>query len=298
MQKPTNRILSALLVLVMVLSMLPATVFATSETDVLEGWNLALGENIGVNFHLNSADYTVTITVNGVEVNPTISDKVVTVNVAAAQMTDTIGLTVKSGEETVHTGEYSVRQYAETILNGEYDAEVKEMVKEMLNYGAAAQTYFNYNLDSLANKDYALETAATVTDEVPAISAEGSVEGVSLYGMSLVFQSKTAVRFYFTGDVSGHVFKANGTALTPISKNSMYYVEVGNINPQDLDKVVTVTVDDTLSVSYSPLNYIVRKYNNSSSSDSLKALVQAMYGYHLEALDYQKYLEIIQLGTL
>ena len=33
MQKPANRILSALLVLVMVLSMLPATVFAASETE-------------------------------------------------------------------------------------------------------------------------------------------------------------------------------------------------------------------------------------------------------------------------
>ena len=134
MQKRANRILSALMALVMVLSMLPATVFATGETaNVLEGWNITLGDNIGVKFHLNSADYTVTTTVNGAAVTPAISDKVVTVNVAAAQMTDTIGLTVKNGEETVHTGEYSVRKYADTILNGSYDAEVKDMVKQMLN---------------------------------------------------------------------------------------------------------------------------------------------------------------------
>ena len=138
MQKRTNRILSALIALVMVLSMLPATVLADGETaSVLEGWNISLGDNIGVKFHLDSADYTVTTTVNGAEVAPVISENVVTVNVAAAQMNDTIVLTVKNGEETVHTGEYSVRQYAETILTGDYADYVKEMVKEMLNYGAS-----------------------------------------------------------------------------------------------------------------------------------------------------------------
>ena len=121
MQTRANRILSVLLALVMVLSMLPAAVFAAGETDALAGWNISLGDNIGVKFHLNSEDYTVTTTVNGAAVTPAISGKVVTVDVAAAQMTDTIGLTVKNGEETVHTGEYSVRQYAETILTGAYD---------------------------------------------------------------------------------------------------------------------------------------------------------------------------------
>ena len=106
MQKKANRILSMLLVLVMVLSMLPATVLADSKTEsALKGWNIILGDDIGVKFTLNSADYTVITTVNGAEVTPTISGETVTVNVAAAQMTDTIGLTVKNGEETVHTGE-------------------------------------------------------------------------------------------------------------------------------------------------------------------------------------------------
>ena len=55
MQKRANRILSMLLVLVMVLSMLPATALADSES-ALKGWNLILGDDIGVKFTLNSAD--------------------------------------------------------------------------------------------------------------------------------------------------------------------------------------------------------------------------------------------------
>ncbi len=294
MQKRANRILSALIALVMVLSMLPATVFATGETDVLEGWSITLGDNIGVKFYLSSADYTVTATVNGAEVTPTISGETVTVNVAAAQMTDIIGLTVKNGEETVHTGEYSVRQYAETILTGEYDEYVKDMVKEMLNYGAAAQTYFNYNSGNLANAGYELEAAATVPAEVPEITVEDTLDGISLYGMSLVFRNKTAVRFYF--NVSGNIADYTFSQGTPVQKDGKYYVEIGNINPQDLANDITLSVNDgALSVTYSPLNYIVRKYNNADSSAELKALVQAMYGYHLEAKYYNS---VVPVGAL
>ena len=295
MQKRANRILSALIALVMVLSMLPAAVFATGETaNVLEGWSITLGDNIGVKFHLNSADYTVTTTVNGAEVTPTISGNVVTVNVAAAQMNDTIVLTVKSGEEVVHTGEYSVRQYAETILSGEYDGYVKDMVKEMLNYGAAAQTYFDYNADNLANAGYELDSSAEVPTEVPAITVEDNLAGISLYGMSLVFWNKTAVRFYFqvSDDIANYSFSQG----TPVEKDGMYYVEVADINPQDLADDITLKVNDgALSVTYSPLNYIVRKYNNTESSEALKNLVQAMYGYHLEAKYYNS---VVPVGAL
>ena len=301
MRKLTNRAILLLMVLALVASVLPAAVLATGETESpFKGWSLTLGDNIGVNFYLTKdVAYTANVTVDGVEANyvqtETDDNYILNVKVAAAQMTDTIALTVKNGEAVVHTGEYSVRQYAETILQGNYDDSVKQMVLQMLNYGAAAQKYFGYKTTSPANAGYELDSQAEVSNEVPAIAPEGSAEGVTLYGMSLVFESKTAVRFYFTGDVSGHEFKVNDTVLSPVSKNSMHYVEVGNINPQDLDKQITVTVDGTLSVSYSPMNYIVRQYNSSNSSDELKALVQVMYGYYLQAKDYQKAVDATEI---
>ena len=306
MQKRANRILSMLLALIMVMTMLPATVFANSETDVFAGWSLTLGEDIGVNFYLaeEAANYTVDVTVAGNKAAYTTATKdgyyVVSVNVAAAQMTDVITLNVKNGDTQVHTGEYTVRQYAEKILTGAYDAEVKELVKQMLNLGAAAQTYFAYNTDLLANKGYEIDTPAAVPTEVPAIALEDNLDGVSLYGMSLLFQSKTAVRFYFVvdGDLANYTFKVGGEACEVKNSEDLYYVEIGDINPQDLGNEITVTVNDALSVSYNPLTYIVRKYNSDSSSATLKNLVQAMYGYHLEALEYQEYQRIIQVGAL
>ena len=47
-----------------------------------------------------------------------------------------------------------------------------------------------------------------------------------------------------------------------------------------LNKAVSVEVSG-LSVSYSPMNYIVRM--NAKGSDSLKALLKALYNYHLAA---------------
>ena len=309
MQKPANRILSALLVLVMVLSILPASVFATGETDIFAGWSLTLGDNIGVNFYLKeeAANYSVNVTVAGSAAATTAANKdgyyVVTANVAAAQMTDTIALSVVNGEETLHTGEYSVRQYALTILEGQYDAEVKQMVKEMLNYGAAAQTYFAYNTENLANAGYEQESTAAIPTEIPAINVEDNLSGIALYGMSLLFQNKTSVRFYFhgSGDMNSYTFTVGDTPYYPVAKGDQYYVQVDGINPQDLDKTIDMVVSKdgaTLTVSYSPMTYIVRKYNSADSTDALKALVGSMYAYHETAVEYQKYLQIVKIESL
>ena len=288
MQKRTNRILSMLIVLMMIFTMLPATVLADGETDALEGWSVTLGDNIGVNFYLNSADYTVVTTVNGTEVTPTISEKVATVNVAAAQMTDVIGLTVKSGEETIHTGEYTVRQYAEILLSGTYSASTKYMVQSMLNYGANAQTYFDYKAEDLANDGYELSQQNAIPTDAEAMSVSGAVSGVNFYGATLLFRNQIAVRYYFNAaSVEGCTFTVNSAAVqAQQAANGMYYVEAAGINPQQYDEAVELVVTkdgETITVSYSPLNYIVRMSAKESTSAELKNLLGAMYDYYCAA---------------
>lgn len=98
-----------------------------------------------------------------------------------------------------------------------------------------------------------------------------------------MFRNKIAVRYYFTvtGDVNSYTFTVNGTEYEPVQKDNMYYIEVADINPQDLDDAITVAVNDTLTVSYSPMNYIVRM--STKGSENLKALMKALYNYHLAA---------------
>ena len=70
-----------------------------------------------------------------------------------------------------------------------------------------------------------------------------------------------------------------------IRHTALHYVEIADILPQNLDQQITLTVTDangnTLTAAYSPMNYIVRM--NEKGSDTLKALVKALYNYHLAA---------------
>lgn len=212
---------------------------------------------------------------------------VVSVELSAAQMTESISLTVSAADSVLTRGTYSIRDYAVSILEGQYTDETKQMVKKTLHYGAKAQLYFDYLTESLADEGYEIENSALLPENVAPASVTGRVSGVRFYGASLVTRNQLAVRYYFnTSSLQGLQFTANGQSCQPVYANGRYYVEIGNINPQMLDKTGTVSVTDgsnTLTVTYSPLNYIERMYEKSESSDSLKALLKGLYAYHLEA---------------
>ena len=261
-------------------------------TASVKEWNIALGDEISAKFYLN-----IDSRLENAEVKVTVGGKVedslmtetedgtyaVTVKVAAAQMTDEITISVVSGDLASSEMTYTIRQYAKQILGGEYKETTKALVKAMLNYGAMAQNYFGYNASDLANKDYEIENAV----EIPAVDTSnmvsGSVDGIRFYGASLVFESKVAVRFYFavTGDINSYSFS---TGDAPVLKDGLYYVEVADINPQDYAKAIALTVNDVMTITYSPLTYISRKAN--SENANLVNLVKAMYQYHLAAVAY------------
>ena len=267
-----------------------------ANKELLAGWNLILTDRIGMSFHLNltaeeAAKTQVRFTVNGAASTADAQIKdgkyVYTLSLAAAQMTEKVNVEILSDGEVVQTGEYSVRQYAETILEGNYNDKTKALVKAMLNYGAEAQRYFRYNTNNLADAGYVQESFTAVPAYAAKYPVSGSVSGISYYGASLLFHSNVAVRFYFTGDVSGLTFTAGGKTLTSAKKGDKYYVQVSEILPQDMDKAVVLTVSDgadTMTVSYSPMDYIT---NQSAGGDAgLKTLLLKMYNYHLAAKDY------------
>jgi len=250
-------------------------------------WNMTLKSDLSVNFQIDVPEILqdslkIEVAFNG-ETNTYVGSCTASVNVAAAQMADEITITFTLGEEK-KSNTYTVKQYAEAILADAAQNKYHQIVKDMLSYGAAAQTYFDYNAENLVNGDI----TGAGTAEVPSaagsdIAVSGEVAGVTFYGATLLYRSKLAVRFYFTvsGNIAEYTFKVGQTVYEPVLKDGKYYIEIGDINPQDWDTSVTVKVNDALSVSYSPMNYIVRM--NQKGSDNLKALLKAMYNYHLAA---------------
>ena len=249
------------------------------------GWNITLGDSIGVNFEMTLAETdTVKVYLNGEEIAFTSADGKLTVVLAAAQMTDEI--TIKVNDMVTSVDAYTVRKYADVILADETKADCHALVKEMLNYGAASQTFFDHT-GTLANDGITVE-AAEVPTEGGEVGVSGSVDGITFYGASLLHKDKIAVRFYFQADsIDGMNFTVNGETCEAVPhENGMFYVEVAGINPQNMDDDIMVMVNEELSVSYSPMDYIIRMYNKAESTVELKALVQALYGYYVAAAEY------------
>lgn len=299
--KRFSRALAMALVLIMVLGTLPFAAFATETAEVAQ-WNVTLRDDLGVNFYLSIPDSAVAnaqikLTVgNGEPITYNVADMTangdgyyaVSTNIAAAQMADNINVVIVTDGTEVVNNNYTVAGYANEVLQNEKMSKYHDIVLNMLNYGAKAQLYFNHNTGNLANADNALSQEAVVSTTVKELTAEGSVDGISLYGTSLLFQNKIAMRYYFSAPngVDGYTFQVGDASYEVQAKDNLYYVQINGINPTDYDNDVTLTVSDgtdNLNVTYSPMHYVTRMCNNNSASDSLKALLTAMYGYYQAA---------------
>ena len=273
------------------------------KQDIIDSWNLILGDRIGVNFYLvlteeDAANTQVRFTLNGHSTTMNAGDAqirdgkyVFGVDVSAAQMTEEITVEVLNGGEVVGSGSYTVRQYAQYILgdtSGAYSAETLALVKAMLSYGAQAQRYFGSNVGALADAGYEQTEFTSIPASVEKAKVAGSVNGAAYYGATLLFRSNVAARFYFTGAADDLLFTVNGEALEVKRKGELYYVEIGDILPQDLDQQITLTVTDSqggaMTVAYGPMNYIVNMSANGSAE--LQNLLLKMYNYHLAAKNY------------
>ena len=304
MQKTAKKVCSLLLAFVLIAAMLPVSALATaSGTTQWIGTDLQLGEDLTMRFYANitsehAADGVMTVTVDGQSYRTfTVSEMtagdngyVFPVALGAPQMTAQVKLTLVSGGETVLEKTSSIRDYADAILAGKYTEELKSLVKWMLNYGAAAQGYFGVNTGNPANAGCELESNQIIPEEVPATDVSDKLSGVSFYGVSMVFRSKIALRFYFNVTGSGsYTYTCNGEACETGTNHEMIYVEVPDLNPQAMDTKVQVVVSDgtdSLSVSYSPMDYITRMYRKDSSSDTLKTMLTYAADYFDAAESY------------
>jgi len=275
----------------------------------VEQWGLTLGEDVGAQFHLRIEDEIVSdensklkITVGDHEATylaiPEANEDglyIFNVNVAAAQMTDSIVLQLVSGTKEGPAYTYSVRQYADYILTEkpeDFDDKTKALVTAMLGYGGAAQTYFAYNTDALASEGITLPASHAIPED-SGMDVTDTIVGIDFYGASLLFQSKTAIRYYFTAeDISRYTFTdGSGNVLTPVASGDKYYVQISSINPAALDDAITVLVTaadstETVSVTYNAISYMARKFYHDAVDQSLKNLVQAIYDYHIAAKSF------------
>ena len=223
--------------------------------------------------------------------------------VNAAQMSDTIETRIVIDNKTEEEYSYSVKEYATELLSksNEYPEETIKLVKALLNYGTAAQTFFKYNTGkpanaglsdtdkAVANADFAAYKAVIKTD-----SANSQSNGLTYYGSSLICKSEMTVRHYFVldngGDINNYKFSyidADGyeVSLTPKkASDGVYCVDINGIMARNLNsnyacKVTGKNKNCIFELDYGPFSYSQKVIDSGNSSNELKNLVNALYWY-------------------
>lgn len=288
--------------------------FVSDNHGNVTEWNVNLGGDISANFNIELSEQAeqdrdnakVIVSYKGVTKEFAVTSLTegqttdgkecvkLPVDMKAPQMNDVITIKITSNGETGSAQQFTIREYAEAVIRSDsVSEEAKELMKQMLNYGAKAQVYFGYNSKDLANKNIGKVHQDAVPNEGKKAEELNNVDGIALYGASLVMNSNTTLRFYFTvaegNDISKFSFTCNGVSLKAnpkiVNGQQMYFVDVAEIAPNALSNNFVININNVAFVSYSPMDYIQRTYYN-NDSQPIKDLMKALYNYHNAAVNY------------
>ena len=169
----------------------------------------------------------------------------------------------------------------------------------MLNYGAYAQTYFNYNTDNLANKGYENDPdvdnarAELAEWEYSNYEKENLPSGVTFDSSSISLDSTLSLNLYFitknniTASTTSYGVTRNvsGSKIT----NNYRKVTFENLEPNEYGEVFDITINDTYSMKYCPLSYFysaVSLTDTDEETENLRNVVAALYEFYVEIKDY------------
>ena len=255
------------------------------------------------------AGRTVTQTVSEAETDSE-GRLVFSLELAARQMTDQVTYFMTVDGTAGTSGQYSVRSYADTILNGTGMRDLKGLLRAMLNYGSYTQLYAGYRTDALAAEGlYTDETDPVLNMEGPDLTdfaytykLNSKTDGLTIGKASLLLGTDLSLRLYYEPgegktDKSYSIVLAGGSGLEPVlgydDTIGMYYADIEHITPThigDMFKLDFYAEDgqaaDTpaASVTFSPLSYCKGVLESNSSSDELVNLCRALYVYWQTAI--------------
>ena len=214
--------------------------------------------------------------------------------VSAKDMASTITAQLVDGERSGKTYSYSVKQYAEYLINhpNNYDTDDIDLVKALLNYGARAQIYFDVNTSNLAYSALTKTERDVVTnisaDEIKPYtsSAIDLPDGVTFVGATLSLKSETTLSLYFTSEDGVKLeFACDGKTVETKSSGNYQIARIRGINAKELlgDFTVTVTAGEVSGeITYSAMTYC---YNvlNGNYEENLQNVCKSLFRYGLVA---------------
>ncbi len=222
--------------------------------------------------------------------------------------------------------DYSPKKYSVNMLGKSSTSDKqKALCVAMLNYGAAAQTYFGYNTDSLMNTQLTEEQKALVipydsslfTGTVPADSAKTvnfpqTLLGFSKKSATVSFEGAFSINYYFTpseavdGEMSFYYWtpkdyaaadvlttsNASGVLTMDAMGDGRYWAQISGIAAKSLDQTYYVCgmYTDTSGRTYMTgiVSYSLSKYcmNNAKDGNPMQELAAATAMYGYYAAQY------------
>ena len=285
----------------------------------LVGHTLSLNGSIGVNFYMDLDEsvadsdtaymyFTIpgnTVTYQTVYVNEqsdaslpyaekkTVGDKTYYVfpcSVAAKEIYSDITAQIIDGEDHGDSYTYSVKEYADYLLENANDKgtdeqkayyAAKPLVEKMLQYGEYARAYFDD------------ETLNSITDvEIPS-DFEGYSASLpdndTFAGATLSLKSETTLSLYIKKDSTiSYAFcedeNINARTVETAASGGYQIIRIGNIAANELQYQYTVHFrigndPNTYYVKYKPMAYCYKVVNDGKSDGKLINLAKALYQY-------------------
>ena len=197
---------------------------------------------------------------------------------------------------------YSAAKYCYAVL-GTTKNSVNTLIVDLLNYGAAAQQYRGYKLDSLVNAQLTDTQAAFGTADVPAVENKlnakyAVVENATVTWKTafLALEDRVSFNLAFAADsVEGLTVKVVAAGKTWeissdefVAKDGKYYVSFSGLNAGQMREIIYVTVYDGETAVSNTLAYSVESYvaQNMNASANLKNLIVALIKYGDAAAAY------------
>ena len=158
-----------------------------------------------------------------------------TANVLPKNYAQKVKAELVSGDTVLDSVEYSVKDYCDYVAKNSSDEKLKSLCASLVNYGAAADNYFNESQNEISG---ATVTAEDVKDYQA--TAQGTApEGVKVNEISLIIESETSIRLYITSS-DGVAVKVNGIEAQIKTDSSSKYIEIANIAAKDLNNVYEI----------------------------------------------------------
>ena len=225
--------------------------------------SVTLTDDLAMNFYI--PEYNVVTKNDSVKVTLTVDGQAkqltkangywsYTVNdILPQEMNKNITVSVTLNGETI-TKTTSIASYLKALLNdAAQPAAVKKLASDLLRYGAAAQTYANYETNNLATKGAALVEGSTVN--AASITASAPVKGTKVTSVALRLDNALAL-------------VGNDGTIVPVFAKEM-----------DVNKTVG---DATCSVAA----YVRWAVNGGITDTNELALIKAIYAYGMSAKAY------------